>query len=50
MLNEVNYDGPLAVDWADPGMSPEYGAEEALRFVRRLDFEPAPRARDETDA
>jgi sugar phosphate isomerase/epimerase len=40
-LNEVGYNGPLAVDWADPGMSREYGAEDACRFVQRLDFEPS---------
>jgi sugar phosphate isomerase/epimerase len=42
-LNEAGYDGPLAVDWADPGMQREHGAEDACRFVKRLDFEPAPR-------
>jgi sugar phosphate isomerase/epimerase len=43
-LNEVAYDGPLAVEWKDPGMNREQGAEEAYRFVKRLDFEPPPRA------
>jgi sugar phosphate isomerase/epimerase len=43
-LNEVGYDGPLAVEWRDPGMDRLYGAEEACRFVKRLDFEPPPRA------
>ena len=42
-LNEVKYEGPLAVDWADPGMDRDYGAEDACRFVKRLDFPPAPR-------
>lgn len=42
-LNEVGYDGPLAVEWKDPGMNREQGAEEACRFVKRLDFEPPPR-------
>lgn len=42
-LNEIGYDGPLAVDWKDPGMDREYGAEDACRFVKRLDFEPARR-------
>jgi len=42
-LNEAGYDGPLAVDWCDPGMSRDQGAEEACSFVKRLDFEPAPR-------
>jgi sugar phosphate isomerase/epimerase len=43
-LNEIGYDGPLAVEWSDPGMDRLYGAEEACRFVKRLDFEPPPRA------
>ena len=33
--------GPLAVEWKDAGMNREYGAEEACKFVKRLDFEPA---------
>ncbi len=37
-LNEVGYDGPLSVDWADPGMDRDHGAEDACRFVKRLDF------------
>jgi sugar phosphate isomerase/epimerase len=37
-LNEVGYEGPLAVDATDPGMSRAYAAEEALRFIQRLDF------------
>ena len=42
-LNEIGYDGPLSVEWKDPAMNREVGAEEACRFVKRLDFEPAPR-------
>ena len=40
-LNEVGYDGPLAVYWQDAGMNRDYGGEDACRFVKRLDFEPA---------
>lgn len=40
-LNEVRYDGPLSVEFKDAGMDREYGAEEACKFVKRLDFEPA---------
>ena len=40
-LNDVQYEGPLSVDWADPGMNRDAGAEDACRFVQRLDFEPA---------
>jgi sugar phosphate isomerase/epimerase len=48
-LNEVGYDGALAVEWNDPGMDRVFGAEEACKFVKRLDFEPPPRGpRDES--
>jgi sugar phosphate isomerase/epimerase len=42
-LNAIGYEGPLAVEWKDNGMEREYGAEEACKFVKRLDFEPARR-------
>ena len=38
-LNEIGYDGPLAIEWSDAGMNREYGAD-ACKFVKRLDFEP----------
>lgn len=41
VLNEIGYDGPLAVDWHDPGMDREYGAADACRFVKAIDV-PAP--------
>jgi len=40
-LNDIGYDGPLSVDWKDSGMNREFGAEDACKFVKRLDFEPA---------
>jgi len=42
-LNEIGYDGPLSVDWKDAGMDRAHGAEDACKFVKRLDFEPASR-------
>ena len=39
-LNDTGYDGPLSVDWHDPGMDRDYGAAEACRFVKQLDFDP----------
>lgn len=42
-LNEIGYEGPLAVEFKDAGMDREYGAEDACKFVKRLDFEPARR-------
>lgn len=37
-LNYINYDGPLSVEWEDCGMEREYGAQESLKFVRKLNF------------
>jgi len=37
-LNRVGYEGPLSVEWEDPGMDREHGAAEACTFVRDLDF------------
>lgn len=37
-LNSINYTGPLSVEWEDPGMDREYGAAEALSFVKNIDF------------
>ena len=42
-LNDAGYEGPLSVEWKDAGMSRDYGAEDACKFVRRLEFEPAQR-------
>jgi sugar phosphate isomerase/epimerase len=42
-LNDIGYDGPLTVEWKDAGIQRDYGAEEACKFVKRLDFEPPPR-------
>jgi sugar phosphate isomerase/epimerase len=40
-LNAIGYDGPLSVEWEDPGMDREAGAKEACDFVKRLDFRPS---------
>jgi len=39
-LNEIRYEGPLSIDWHDPGMDREFGAAEAVRFIKGLDFDP----------
>jgi sugar phosphate isomerase/epimerase len=41
-LNAIRYEGPLSVEWRDAGMDPDYGAEEACKFVKRLDFVSSP--------
>lgn len=45
-LNDVDYQGPLSVEWEDARMNREHGAREACEFVRRLDFTPANAAFD----
>ena len=40
-LNRIGYDGPLSIEWEDSGMDREYGAQDALAFVRRTDFPPS---------
>jgi sugar phosphate isomerase/epimerase len=45
-LNEIEYTGPLSVEWEDSGMDREHGAQEACEFVRNVDFAPSGRAFD----
>ena len=40
-LKSAGYDGPLSVEFSDAAMQRDAGAEEACRFVKRLDFERA---------
>ncbi len=40
-LNHIGYNGPLSVEWEDCGMEREHGAQEALDFVRSVDFAPS---------
>ena len=40
-LNRIGYAGPLSIEWEDSGMDREFGAREALEFVRRTDFAPS---------
>ena len=37
-LNRIGYEGPLSIEWEDAGMDREWGAPDALAFVRRSDF------------
>lgn len=50
-LNAIGYDGPLSVEWEDPGMDREFGAAEAARFVKdRMGFPTPGRLFDEAFA
>jgi sugar phosphate isomerase/epimerase len=40
-LNRIGYDGPLSIEWEDSGMDRDWGAPDALDFVRRTDFAPS---------
>ena len=40
-LNRIGYEGPLSVEWEDSGMDRDWGAPDALAFVRRTDFAPS---------
>jgi sugar phosphate isomerase/epimerase len=40
-LNRIGYTGPLSIEWEDSGMDRDWGAPDALAFVRRTDFVPS---------
>jgi sugar phosphate isomerase/epimerase len=40
-LNRIGYNGPLSIEWEDSGMDREYGARDAVAFVRDTDFAPS---------
>jgi len=46
-LNQLNYNGPLSVEWEDAAMDREHGAAEACEFVKSLDFPSSDRVFDE---
>jgi len=37
-LNRIGYQGPLSIEWEDSGMARDWGAPDALAYVRRTDF------------
>ncbi|GAC1422458.1 MAG: sugar phosphate isomerase/epimerase [Ktedonobacteraceae bacterium] len=41
VLNRIGYQGPLSIEWEDSGMDREWGAQDAVNFVRRTDFAPS---------
>jgi sugar phosphate isomerase/epimerase len=45
-LNRIGYTGPLSVEWEDSVMDREHGAQEAVEFVRSIDFPPSKMAFD----
>jgi len=45
-LNQIQYSGPLSIEWEDSGMEREWGAQDALSMIKKLNFEPSNRAFD----
>jgi sugar phosphate isomerase/epimerase len=45
-LNQINYGGPLSVEWEDSSMDRLHGAREAAAFVKKTNFPPSARAFD----
>jgi sugar phosphate isomerase/epimerase len=45
-LNRAGYQGPLTIEWEDSGMDREWGAPEALKMVRSMDYTPSQQAFD----
>lgn len=45
-LNDINYCGPLSVEWEDSCMDREAGASESCKFVHQIDFRPSEHAFD----
>jgi sugar phosphate isomerase/epimerase len=37
-LNDIEYIGPLSVEWEDGAMDREAGASESAEFVKKVDF------------
>jgi len=37
-LNEIEYAGPLSVEWEDGAMDRDYGAAESCRYIKSKDF------------
>ena len=40
-LNDINYTGPLSIEWEDSGMDREHGATESCAYVKNIDFKPS---------
>ena len=40
-LNDIDYYGPLSVEWEDSRMNREQGATEAAMYCKNVDFTPS---------
>ncbi|MFW5758890.1 MAG: sugar phosphate isomerase/epimerase family protein [Bacteroidota bacterium] len=46
-LNDINYQGPLSIEWEDSVMDREAGATESCTFTKNIDFKPSDFAFDD---
>ena len=47
VLNQIDYKGPLSVEWEDCGMERFAGAKESCAFVKKTDFKSSGKLFDE---
>ena len=40
-LNDINYEGPLSIEWEDSRMDRVHGGAESAAFTKALDFKPS---------
>ena len=40
-LNQMDYQGPISVEWEDSGMDRMLGAKEAFEYITKIDFQPS---------
>ena len=45
-LNDINYDGPLSIEWEDSRMDRVHGGRESAAFTKNIDFKPSDAAFD----
>lgn len=47
VLNQIEYDGPLSIEWEDSGMERIFGGTEACEFTKKINFSPSDVAFDD---
>ncbi|MEA4906364.1 MAG: TIM barrel protein [Chloroflexi bacterium] len=45
-LNDIQYAGPLSIEWEDSGMERDWGAQDAIQTIQKLNFSPSTQAFD----
>lgn len=47
VLNQIEYNGPLSIEWEDSGMERIFGGTEACAFTKKINFSPSDVAFDD---